>query len=49
MNGADFENQVGTLHLVGGLTLNYVHVRCVAEVDLQTMQGRGRLERMENA
>lgn len=48
MNQADFEHQIGTLRLVGGLTLNYVQVRCVAEVDLQTMQGQGRLERMEN-
>ena len=41
---ADFENQSGSVRLVGTLTLNYVDVRCVAEIDLQTLAGQGHLE-----
>jgi hypothetical protein len=41
---ADFEQATGTVHLAGNLTLNYVKVRCVADVDLATLQGTGHLE-----
>jgi uncharacterized protein YbdZ (MbtH family) len=41
---ADFDNQRGTVHLEGSLTLNYVKVRCLADVDLETLSGQGRLE-----
>jgi uncharacterized protein YbdZ (MbtH family) len=41
---ADFAQQRGTIHLVGGLTLNYVPVRCVADIDLATLTGAGHLE-----
>ncbi len=41
---ADFERQAGTVHLVGGLTLNYVKVRCVADIDIATLSGQGHLE-----
>ena len=41
---ADFENSKGKVHLVGGLTLNYDKVKCIAEVDLNTCQGKGYLE-----
>ena len=41
---ANFAQQSGTVHLVGGLTLNYVQVRCVADVDLVTLTGAGHLE-----
>lgn len=41
---ADFDNQRGTVHLEGSLTLNYVKVRCLADVDLKTLSGQGRLE-----
>src|SRR5215510_10625140 len=44
LSQADFENQAGAAHLVGGLTLNYVNVRCIADIDLQTLKGEGRLE-----
>ena len=43
---ADFEKQTGMMHLVGGLTLNYVDVQCIADIDLHTLQGQGRLERV---
>ncbi len=42
-NGADFENETGTVHLEGGLTLNSARVRCVADIDLRTLTGTGHL------
>ncbi len=45
---ADFDQQTGTVHLVGGLTLNYVPVRCVADIDLATFTGQGHLELVES-
>jgi uncharacterized protein YbdZ (MbtH family) len=44
---ADFENGSGTVHVEGGLTLDYVKVRCVAEIDLKTLEGTGRLEKVD--
>jgi len=41
---ADFEQKKGRVRLSGGLTLNYVPVRCVADIDLETLDGRGHLE-----
>ncbi|WP_414620787.1 MbtH domain protein [Calothrix sp. CCY 0018] len=46
-NEADFEHQTGKVHLVGNLTLNYVKVRCIADVDLATLNGKGHLEPVE--
>jgi hypothetical protein len=42
-DGADFENAKGNVHLTGGLTLNYDKVKCVADVDLSTCEGKGYL------
>ena len=47
VTGANFEAGTGPMHLVGYLTLNYVHVRCVADLDLATMKGNGHLEIIE--
>ncbi|MUL37890.1 MbtH domain protein [Gloeocapsopsis dulcis] len=44
---ADFENQKGEVHIVGNLTLNYVKVRCIADIDLATLNGQGYLEPVE--
>jgi uncharacterized protein YbdZ (MbtH family) len=44
---ADFEAGQGTVHLEGTLNLNYTPVRCVADIDLATLQGRGRLVVLE--
>jgi uncharacterized protein YbdZ (MbtH family) len=46
-SGADFENEKGNVHLVGGLTLDYVKVRCIADIDLETLSGTGHLEKVE--
>ena len=40
---ADFENGTGKLHVEGGLTLDYVKVRCIADIDLPTLEGKGHL------
>ncbi len=47
LSEADFDQSTGTVHLVGNLTLNYVPVRHVADVDLATLNGTGHLEILE--
>jgi Core binding factor beta subunit len=44
---ADFDRQTGTAQLVGGLILNSVSVRCIADIDLATLEGIGHLESIE--
>jgi hypothetical protein len=44
---ADFDNNTGTVKLVGNLNLNYVDVRCVATVDIAKLEGTGHLEILE--
>jgi uncharacterized protein YbdZ (MbtH family) len=41
---ADFALGTGTVHVEGGLVLNGVAVRCLADIELQTLHGRGRLD-----
>jgi uncharacterized protein YbdZ (MbtH family) len=45
--GADLETGTGTLHLEGGLILNSVKVRCIADIDPATLEGKGHLVRVE--
>lgn len=40
---ADFESASGMVHLEGELSLDLVNVRCIADIDLQTLTGRGHL------
>lgn len=47
-SSADFEARAGTAHIEGNLTLNYVKVRCVADLDLKTLDGRGHLVKVES-
>jgi len=44
----NFEEGTGKVRLVGGVTLNYDKVRCVAEVDLATCEGTGHLEPVDD-
>jgi uncharacterized protein YbdZ (MbtH family) len=44
---ADFDNGSGTVHLEGNLTLDYVQVKCIADIDLATLEGAGHLEKVE--
>jgi uncharacterized protein YbdZ (MbtH family) len=47
LSAADFENGKGTAHVEGSLTLDYVPVKCVADIDLSTLQGKGHLVKVE--
>ncbi len=46
-NQADFAQGSGSVHVEGTLTLNYVKVRCVADIDLSTLNGTGHLVILE--
>lgn len=47
--GCDFEKGSGSAHFEGGLILNYDMVRCVADIDLASLEGKGRLEPVDEA
>lgn len=47
LSRADFSQATGLAHIVGNLTLNYVKVRGVADVDVATLEGKGHLEILE--
>jgi uncharacterized protein YbdZ (MbtH family) len=49
LSGANFEEGSGKVRLVGGLTLDYTKVRCIAEIDLATLEGLGHLEKVQEA
>jgi len=49
LDGANFESATGSVHLVGSLTLNYVKVQLVADIDLATLKGTGQLVLVEAA
>jgi uncharacterized protein YbdZ (MbtH family) len=44
---ADFDKGSGTVHVEGNLTLDYIKVRCIADIDLVTLEGKGHLEKVE--
>jgi hypothetical protein len=46
---ANFEKGVGTAHVEGTLTLDYVKVKCIADIDLSMLAGTGRLVKVESA
>jgi uncharacterized protein YbdZ (MbtH family) len=46
---AEFENGSGTVHLEGELALDYVKVRCIADIDLKTLEGKGHLVKVDAA
>ncbi|MGX1471571.1 UNVERIFIED_CONTAM: hypothetical protein RKD50_000379 [Streptomyces canus] len=43
LSAADFEQGAGTVHVEGTLILNDDPVRCIADIDLATLKGTGRL------
>lgn len=43
---ADFQKGEGKVHLEGSLTLNYTPVKCIADLDLATLTGEGRLVKL---
>ena len=44
---ANFSQATGSVHVEGTLTLNYVKVRCVADINLKTLTGTGHLVILE--
>ncbi len=46
---ANFEEGTGQVRVVGGLSLDYTKVRCIASIDLKTLDGLGHLEKVEEA
>jgi hypothetical protein len=44
LSRADFTESSGSIRLSGRLSLNYVEVECIADIDLQTLTGRGWLD-----
>jgi hypothetical protein len=44
---ANFDLGTGHAHIEGTLTLNYVKVRCIADIDLATLTGTGHLVALE--
>lgn len=47
LSDANFEQGTGNVHLAGNLTLNYVKVRCVVNIDVAALEGKGYLEIIE--
>jgi hypothetical protein len=43
LSKANFDEGTGTVHVEGQLTLNDDQVRCIADIDLATLKGTGRL------
>jgi uncharacterized protein YbdZ (MbtH family) len=42
-SAANFEAGTGSVHVEGGLTFDYVKVRCIADIDLMSLEGTGHL------
>jgi len=49
LSKANFDEGTGTVHVEGHLTLNDDPVRCIADIDLATLKGTGRLALEEKA
>jgi hypothetical protein len=49
LSRANFDEGTGTVHVEGHLILNYDPVRCIADIDLATLKGTGRLALEEKA
>lgn len=47
LSGANWEAGEGSIHLEGELSLDGTPVRCVADLDLRTMEGAGHVEVLE--
>jgi hypothetical protein len=49
LSEASFDEGTGTVHVEGHLTLNGDPVRCIADIDVATLKGTGRLALEEKA
>jgi hypothetical protein len=48
LDGGDLDKGQGEIRLAGNLNLDGVDVRCVADVDLAKLEGKGHLEILES-
>lgn len=48
LSKANFDQSSGTAHVEGQLTLNYQRVRCIADIELDSLKGTGRLELVDS-
>lgn len=46
-SAANFESGQGTAHIEGNLTLDSVRVRCIADINLETLEGTGYLVKVD--
>ena len=46
-SGADWDTKSGKIRMAGNLSLDYVKVRCVGDIDISTLEGTGHLEILE--
>jgi hypothetical protein len=44
LSGTNFDEGTGSVHVEGNLVLNDDPVRCIADIDLATLKGMGRLK-----
>jgi hypothetical protein len=49
VSSASWETGEGVVHLEGELNIDGVQVRCVADIDLATVEGTGRLEILQES
>jgi hypothetical protein len=47
LSKAFFDQRTGIAHVEGTLTLNYVKIWCIADIDLETLNGTGHLVVLE--
>ena len=47
LNEGNFETNKGAIQVVGTCELNFQKVRCIADIDLSTRQGIGRIELLQ--
>lgn len=45
---ADFEAGTGEVHVEGDLSLNFIKIRCIADIDISTLAGTGYLNRLDD-
>lgn len=47
LSKANFASGKGPVHIEGNLTLDYVKIKCIADIDLSTLAGMGHLVKVE--
>jgi uncharacterized protein YbdZ (MbtH family) len=47
LSKANFDSGKGPVHVEGKLTLDYVKIKCIADIDLSTLAGTGHLVKVE--